>query len=102
MPLYFHARQFPHLAGKTDAEIKQLVTESLAKRPSVLSVARGKYPVFLAALVIVAAFMVLVRGWQVGPALMGAATSVFLLLLVWGYCWVNIVLFRITQEDLRT
>jgi hypothetical protein len=94
--VFTHCRQFPHLAGLSDDEIRQRVRDSLAQRPRLIALRRMRNVavILLMALVQFAAY----RGeGTLGLSLMiaGAAGTGFV--LVSNLIWINSVLFRITK-----
>ena len=111
--MYTHARQFPHLAGRSDGEIRALARSALDRRPNLRRVARVRNLVVLSGLAALTLYAISFAGTagrdtrpgddlKFGGLLMllggGSATVAVLL---WNLVWVNTVLFRITREDLR-
>ncbi len=109
--LFTHARQFPHLAGRGDGEIRGLVRRGMDRCPALRRVLRLRNVAVLSTLGI-AVLYALPRSPQVGDAVQpgdalrdigrllmicgGAATAIVLL---WNLIWVNTVLFRLTQIE---
>jgi hypothetical protein len=98
--MYLHARQFPHLQGKTDSEIRLLMFQGLEREPKYRTIRRLRTVVVLLGMVAGVAVLVSV-GVRIGLSLMivgGVATAVVLL---FNLVWVNTVVFRLTQEELN-
>lgn len=97
--MYMHARQFPHLQGKTDQEIRLIVFQGLEKRPKYRSLMRARNVIVILVMVIGPAALVS-GGLKLGLSMMivgGLATA---LVLVWNLVWLNTILFRLTEEEL--
>jgi hypothetical protein len=97
--MYTHCRQFPHLQGRSDDEIRAIVRRALDERPAYRKAMRVRNFLVLAILASV------VLAFQDGPkkrfgyAMMytGMATTAFV--LTWNVVWVNVVLYRLTNPN---
>lgn len=108
MPLYMHARQFPHLAGLSDAHIRAVARRAMSRRPDLRRLVRVRNAVVLAGMV--AAMLLLGRGSEpgvggamqgVGFAMMLAGAGATAVVLVWNLVWVNTVLYQLTRDEVE-
>jgi hypothetical protein len=108
MPLYVHARQFPHLAGRSDPAIRTLARRAMARRPWMLWVLRLRNVSVFAGMI--AAIMLL--RWSGRPggggvmqgfgfAMMAAGAGATAFVLFWNLVWINTVLYRVTQDEVQ-
>lgn len=97
--MYTHAREFPHLAGKSDDEIRAIARQAMARNPHLRSIARWRNRVVFSGMGIAILVLVLVGEWRLGQSMLvvGGVATVFVLL--WNVVWVNTVLFRITRDE---
>jgi hypothetical protein len=95
--MYTHARQFPHLAGKTDDEIRSLVRNALTSRPNLLRIMRIRNRAVLGGMLVGAIALKELASLELGTALMIVGGTATAFLICWNLAWVNTVLFRITQ-----
>jgi hypothetical protein len=98
--MYTHAREFPHLRGKSDAEIVAIFRRGLDKHPKYrkLMRARNVIVIFLLAPIGVAG-LILLGGFTLGYALIAVGLALTLFVLVWNVVWVNTVVFKLTEEE---
>lgn len=100
--MYTHVRQFPRLLGRSEDEIRAVVRRAFDKRPGYRTVIRVRAFVILAILIGV---VVAYRGApqkQLGYALMIAGVGTTALVLIWNLFWLNVVLFRLTEQETRS
>jgi hypothetical protein len=105
--MYTHARQFPHLAGMQDAEIRAIASRAMSRYPHLLRVMKIRNRVVLVGLPVAIAAIAVFSDlrWNSGPlvrwsiALMAVGGSFSAFLLAWNLIWVNTVIFRITREE---
>ena len=108
MPLYTHARQFPHLAGRSDPAIRTLARRAMARRPWVVWVVRLRNAAVVAGMI--AAMMLLgwsgrpgvggvMQGFELAMMTVGAGATAFV--LFWNVVWINTVLYRVTQDEVQ-
>ena len=106
MPLYSHACQFPHLAGRSDPAIRTLARRAMARRPWMVWVVRLRNASVVAGMI--AAIMLLRRDGQpdgggvmrgFGFAMMAAGAGATAFVLFWNLVWINNVLYRVTQDE---
>ena len=102
--MYTHARQFPHLAGMSDTEIRQLAGRALGRRPNLIRIKRIRDAVVIGAMTL-GAIEMKKSGMGLGPALMiaggigGIGGIATLVLVAWNVVWLNTVLFRLTKDE---
>jgi hypothetical protein len=97
--MYTHCRQFPHLQGRSDQEIREVVRRAFARRPGLRAIVRARN---LAVLVVLLGVFVAYRSAppkQLGYALMIAGFGTTAFVLVWNVVWVNVVLYRLTALE---
>jgi hypothetical protein len=101
-------RQFPHLAGMADADIRALARRALARRPDLVRLLRVRNVVVFVGMVAAAALLGRGGGPGVGGAmqgvgwgLMAAGAGATAALLLWNPVWVNTVLFRLTRAEVE-
>ena len=108
MPLYTHARQFAHLAGRSDPDIRALARRAMLRRPGLIRVVQLRNVTVVAGMV--AAMTLLGRrgGLGVGGAMQGvgfammaAGAGATAFVLLWHLVWVNTVLDRVTQDEVQ-
>jgi len=98
--MYTHARQFPHFAGRTDAEIIAIVRRALAKHPRYFKLRQVQ--IILTALMLVFTFVgTILAGLKLGFAFVAAGVLGTLVILVWNLVWINTALYRITRDEIR-
>lgn len=97
--MYTHARQFPHLAGKTDEQIRALVSQGMLKRPKYITVMRARNRALFAVMLGAVIGLVRMGNWRWGAALMLVGAVATFVVLLWNLVWVNVVVFKITKED---
>jgi hypothetical protein len=97
--MYTHARQFPHLTGKSDEEIRAIYGRALAKRPIYRSLwlARNLILFFVIVPIEIAALYKL-AGLRLSTAFFVAGSTALLLGIAWNIVWVNMVTYRITRD----
>jgi hypothetical protein len=98
--MYTHARQFPHLAGMTDEEIRELARRSMDKRPDLVRMMKFRNVLIILGMVIAAALLARFTDYQISSIFMivGAVSTVAT--LTWNMVWVNIGLFRTTRDEI--
>ena len=108
MPVYTHARQFPHLVGMADADIRELARRAMARRPDLVRVVRLRNAVVFVCMVAAAAMLGRGGGPGVGKAMQAAGRAMMIAgavatvtLLLWNLVWVNTVLFRLTRDEVE-
>ena len=99
--MYTHCRQFPHLQGRNDDEIRAIIRYSLDKRPAYRFAMRARNVVVLATLVGVFAAYLDAPPPQLGRALILAGVIATAVVLAWNVLWVNLVLFKLTEQATR-
>src|SRR4051812_13383834 len=99
MPVYTHCRQFPHLRGRSDDEIRGVVRRALGRRPGYRLALRARNVVILAILLGVFVAYRNAPQQQMGFAFMVAGGLATAFVLAWNILWVNVVLLRITNES---
>jgi hypothetical protein len=99
--MYTHARQFPHLRDLDDAAIRDVARRAMHRRPHLIRILKVRRTAVLVGMVASIALLTWLTELKFGASMMvvGAAFSLFV--LVWNLIWVNSVLFRITQEDVK-
>ncbi|HEX4145741.1 MAG TPA: hypothetical protein VHY91_19705 [Pirellulales bacterium] len=99
MPIYTNARQFPHLAGKSDAEIRRLARQALEKHPGLIRAMRLRDVIIIFGMTTAGVLLGRLSSLGIGAILMllGAAGSLFI--LCWNLVWVNQVLYKLTQHE---
>jgi hypothetical protein len=98
--MYTHARQFPHLAGKSDDEIRAIARRAMARNPRLRSIAVWRNRVVFSGMAAAIILLVLGAGWKLSRSMMWTGGVATALVLIWNVVWVNTVLFRITKEEL--
>jgi hypothetical protein len=100
--MYTHARQFPHLAGRSNEEVVAIYRRALKKRPKYWSLWILHYVVIFFAIVpleIVA--LQKLAGIRLNNAYIIAGVSILLMGFSWNAVWVNTVAFKITKEEVE-
>jgi hypothetical protein len=99
MTIYTHARQFPHLDGKTDAEIRLLARRAMDKHPGLIRAMRFRDVVIIFGMTTAGVLLGRLTDLSIGAVLLllGAAGS--LLILCWNLIWVNQVLYQLTKHE---
>jgi putative flippase GtrA len=97
--MYTHARQFPHLARKSDSEIRELVRREMIRRPTLIRAMQIRNVALLVLVILTVAGLVRYAGLTLGPAMIATGASATVLVLLWNFVWVNCVIFKITQPD---
>jgi hypothetical protein len=95
--IYTHARQFPHLTGKPDAEIRSIAQAAMRQRPRLLLILRLRNTLIVVGMVVGGVLLARSSTLSSGAILMligGAGTAI---ILVWNLVWVNTVLFSVTK-----
>ncbi len=105
--MYTHCRQFPHLSGRSDQEIRALVGNGMRKRPHLIRIMKIRNLAVLAGMIVTATLLWRRGGPGTGNAMMKlglvlsicgiAATA---LILLWNLVWVNTVLWKVTTEEI--
>ncbi len=98
--MYTHARQFPHLAGMDDRQIREVAREAMAKRPLYQLMMRLRNVVVLASMGVAVLVLVWFAEYSLGSALLMVGAIGTAATLIWNLVSVNTVLFRITYEEL--
>jgi hypothetical protein len=108
MPVYTHARQFPHLAGMADADIRALARRAMARRRDLVRVMRLRNAVVFVGMVAAAALLGRGGGPGAGKAMQRAGAAMMVAgaggtaaLLLWNLVWVNTVLFQLTRDEVE-
>ena len=99
--MYTHARQFPHLAGMSDQEIRDLARRGMSRRPRLVTIMRLRNAIILLGMAIAAALLARYTSYQLGTIFIlvgGVSTCV---LLLWNVVWVNTVLYRVTRDEIE-
>jgi len=96
--MYTHARQFPHLAGMSDPDIRELARRAMSRRPNLIRIWRIRTVVVLIAMAAGAVAMKW-AGMRLGTALMVAGGTATAALVAWNAVWLNTILFRVTNEE---
>ena len=107
--MYLHARQFPHLAGMQDSEIRTIARRAMSRHPNLIRIMRFRNLAVLVGMFLAIAIIAGSTGdaftgdslVRVGFSLMIVGAVFTLLLLVWNLVWVNTVIFRITREEVE-
>ena len=98
--VYTHARQFPHLAGKSDAEIRLLVHKGMLNRPGLARTMRIRNLAVLCSMLIAGIFLGRLTSLGAGAIMMvvgGVATA---FALCWNLVWVNTVVYKLSQQEI--
>ncbi len=99
MAIYTHARQFPHLAGKTDPEIRVLARRAMGKHPALILVKRLRDVAIILAMIIANTLLRRFSGLHIGAILMligGVGSAV---IICWNLVWLNRVMYRLTKRE---
>jgi hypothetical protein len=99
MTVYTSARQFPHLAGKTDAEIRQLARRAMDRHPGLIRAMRFRDVAIIFGMTTAGVLLGRFSDLSIGAILLllGAAGS--LLIVGWNLIWVNQVLYKLTERE---
>ena len=97
--MYTHARQFPHLAGLTDDEIRLVARRAMSRHAHYVTIMRCRNAAVLLGMSAVIMLLVSRFGMRLGLAMMIGGGAATVLLLLWNVVWVNTVLFRITRAE---
>ncbi|MDX1948841.1 MAG: hypothetical protein SFU86_25865 [Pirellulaceae bacterium] len=105
--MYLHARQFPHLAGKSDVEIRAIARSAMIRNPRLIRIMRLRNFTILAGLAVAIIVVTLFSGTNAsgdtlvrfGLTLVVIGTIFTAAVLAWNLIWVNTVVFRITREE---
>jgi hypothetical protein len=100
--MFTHARQFPHLAGKTDDEIRALARRCMDKNPRLRSILRARNRVMFLAMGVAILALITVGGWKLGQSMLVAGAVATAFVLIWNTVWVNTVLYKITEEEVNS
>ena len=95
--MYTHCRQFPHLQGLSDAEIRQRVNKALAERPHLIRLMRYRNRILVVAMALAAYLLYDPQRSNLGFTLMVIGGTAFTFILLWNVVWLNRILFRATQ-----
>ena len=96
--MYTHARQFPHLAGRSDDEIRAVARRAYAREPRWARLMRMRNVVLLVAMF--SAILGMSRtGFDPGLSMMLGGGVATMLILLWNVIWVNKVLFLLTNDQ---
>ena len=96
--MYTHARQFPHFAGMSDAEIRAIAKRAVAKNPGCRFL--RKLQILIAAILLSGTIgLSLMFGAEIGIAFVLAGFFSTIFIVGWNFVWVNTTLFRITREE---
>lgn len=98
--MYTHCRQFPHLQGRSDAEILGIVRQALDRRPLCRIAIRVRNFAVLGLLLLVLFLNRHAEYRQLGLSLMLAGVATTLFVLAWNLAWVNLVLFNLTKQEI--
>jgi len=96
--IYSHARQFPHLTGMADPEIKLLVRGAMADQARYRRLWRMRNLAMLVGMLSGGVALIRVLKLDPGLAMMIVGGLGTLFLLGWNFIWVNTVLFRVTRQ----
>lgn len=99
MKVYSHARQFPHLAGKTDAEIRLIARRAIGKRPGLALLMRARNVAIILGMIMGGALLRRHGDLSKGAILMVIGGAGFLLTLCWNFVGVNKVLYKLTERE---
>src|SRR4051812_45689886 len=105
--MYTHARQFPHLSGLSDDEIRAIAGRAFVRHPYYARLRRVRNRLLIVAIGVTVAAWVYWSGERrigelmmtVGTGMMAAGGAAFVFVLVWNLIWVNTVLYRLTDEE---
>jgi len=99
--MYTHARQFPHLSGLSDAEIRSIAIRAMQRYPRYVAIMRARNVLLSLGAGIAIGFLLALNLASLGAALMivGAISTTFFLL--WNLVWVNTVIYRVTREEIE-
>jgi hypothetical protein len=95
--MYTNCRQFPHLQGLSDDEIRQRVRRALVDQPHLLRVMRYRNRLLIVAMALGAYLLYDPQRSNLGFTLMVIGGTAFMFILLWNVVWLNRILFRITQ-----
>lgn len=107
--MYFHARQFPHLAGKSDAEIYDIAQRAMRRNPGLGRAMRIRNLAIYFGIVAAGAWLFSYSNWSMGGSsmvnlgvgLIIVGVSVTAIVLAWNLVWLNTVVFRITRDEVE-
>jgi len=99
--MYTQARQFPHFTGMTDDQIRAVARRAMAGNPKYRRLMRVRSLVMLLGMAVTVFGLVSLGGWQLGSAMVFAGVAATVLVLVWNLVWVNTVLFRQTEREIK-
>jgi hypothetical protein len=100
--MYTRARQFPHLSGLSDVEIRRIAVRAMQRHPRYVAIMRTRNIVVSLGAGIAVGLLMALNLASLGAALMivGAISSAFVLL--WNLVWINTVIYRITREEIES
>jgi len=98
--MYTHARQFPHLSGMSDADIRLLARRAMARRPAWSVLFRCRNIAIVVIMIGIATLLISLAGWRLGESLMLAGAVGIAMVLCWNIVWVNTVLYQLTKQEL--
>ncbi len=99
--MHTHARQFPHFSGMTDDQIRVIARRAMSGHPKHRRLMRVRSLVMLLGMAMTVFGLVGLGGWQLGSAMVFAGVAATVLVLVWNLVWVNTVLFRQTEREIK-
>jgi len=97
--MYTHARQFAHLAGKSDEDIRVLVRHALTGRPNLSRVLRVRNRIVYGGMLASAILARQLTSLDLGIILLAIGCAATAFVICWNLVWVNTVLYRITQPE---
>jgi hypothetical protein len=97
--MYLSARQFPHLKGKSDEEIRELMRRGMERRPGLTRLLRAARGLVLAGMAVSIALIEWLAKPRMGFSLLVSGAGATLLLLVINFVWLNWGLFPLTKEE---
>jgi hypothetical protein len=100
MTIYVHARQFPHLAGKAEREIRILARRAMDKHPRLIRTMRLRNAAIMLGMTIAGVLLGRRSDLTIGAilVLLGAVGSV--VILCWNLVWLNTVVYKLTAREI--
>jgi hypothetical protein len=100
--MYTHAREYPHLAGKTDDEIRAIARQGMDGKPQLRTIMRTRNLAVFSAMGVSIIALMIAGGWSLGQSMLVAGGVATAFLLIWNVVWVNTVLFQITKDAVNS
>lgn len=99
--MYTHARQFPHLNGLSDHEIRKLAHSAMIRHPNLIRMMRFRNAALYLSMIVAAALLGRYSNMGLGIVLVSVGLAATAFVLLWNLIWLNFVLFRITRDEVE-